>query len=257
MNDLQAMLRRLRKENGLTRDQAGASVKVSGSLIGAFESGRLIPKPDTARRLDEFYGTGDEIQKAAKAARDELNPWLRPWTDHEGRAVMLRWFEPLVIPGLLQTEAYARAMIACNPRMASRVDEAVERRLARQAVALDREDPVTLAAIIGEPALRIGDPKIMRPQLEHLVEMSHRPTVHIRVIPMSAGLHAGMAGPFVLASLPAGHHSAYLDDQLRGRVATDATDIGELGQIWEAVSELALPANQSRDLMLKVSHEYH
>nr|MDT0663057.1 helix-turn-helix transcriptional regulator [Micromonospora sp. DSM 115978] len=94
MNELREMLRRLRKERGLTRDQAGAAIKVSGSLIGAFESGRLIPKPDTAKRLDEFHGTGDDIQKAAKAAREELNPWLRPWTDQEERAAMLRTFEP-------------------------------------------------------------------------------------------------------------------------------------------------------------------
>jgi transcriptional regulator with XRE-family HTH domain len=255
MNDLQTKLRRLRSDKGLTRDQAGAAIKVSGSLISAFEQGRLIPQPDTAARLDAFHGTGDEIQRAAVAAREELAPWLRPWTDQEERAITLRTFEPVVIPGLLQTEAYARAIIACGTRMAPRVDEVTSRRLARQVAVLERAEPATLAAIIGEPALRIGDPKIMRPQLQHLIAQSHRATVHVRVIPMSAGLHAGLAGPFVLATLPGGRPAAYLDDQLRGRVVGEVGDVAELEQTWEAVSELALPASQSRDLILKVNDE--
>ncbi|MDG4831376.1 helix-turn-helix transcriptional regulator [Solwaraspora sp. WMMD1047] len=257
MSEFRELLRRLRKERGLTRDQAGAGVGFAGSTVAAWEAGRLIPKPDGAKRLDDFYGTGDEIQRAAAHAREELTPWLRPWTDQEARAVALRWFEPLVIPGLLQTDEYARAIVGCSPRMASRVDEVVGRRLARQAAALERPEPVTLAAIIGEPALRIGDPKIMRPQLERLMEVSHLPHMHVRVVPMAAGFHPGLAGAFVLASLPDGRSVAYLDDQLRGRVAPDPPDVSELAQTWEAICELALPANQSRDLILKVGHEQH
>jgi len=257
MTDLKNLLRSLRTKRGLTRGQVAAALRVSGSLVAAWEQGRLVPRDDMAAKLDELFSAGSDIQQAAEVARAELNPWLRPWMDQEERAVMLRTFEPLVIPGLLQTEAYARAVIASSPRMASRVDEAAGRRLRRQAAALDRDDPVTLAAIIGEPALLVGDPTIMRPQLEHLVTVSHRATVHVRVVPMSTGLHAGLGGPFVIATLPDGRGTAYLDDQLRGRVVPDAPDMAELGRAWEAVSELALPADQSRDLILKVSHEYH
>lgn len=163
----------------------------------------------------------------------------------------------MIIPGLLQTEAYARAIIGCSPRLAPQVDDSTARRLARQAAVLERPEPATLSAIIGEAALRHGDAELMRPQLAHLIDMGRRLTVHVRVIPMSAGLHAGLAGAFAIASLPAGHPTAYLDDQLRGRVVTDAGEVGELGQVWEALCERALPADQSRDLISKVINDAH
>ncbi|MFC6022489.1 Scr1 family TA system antitoxin-like transcriptional regulator [Plantactinospora solaniradicis] len=257
MNDLRELLRRERTKRGMTQDQAGAAIKVSGSSIGGFESGRMVPMPDTAKTLDDLFGTGDEIQRLSAEAREEAQaPWLRPWTDNERRATLLRWFEHSVIPGLLQTEDYARAILTVGPHTPEQVAEMTASRLARQAATLERPDPPTLAAIIGEPALRYGGPTIMKDQLEHLVDIGHRPTVHLRVIPGDVGLHAGLAGAFVVATLPGGSRLGYLDDQLRGRVVSDVDEVGDLERTWESLSAVALPRDQSRDIMLKVIDEY-
>lgn len=114
-----------------------------------------------------------------------------------------------------------------------------------------------LVAIVGEPALHHGDPAIMKQQLEHLVDIGHRSTVHIRVIPQDAGLHAGLTGAFVVAILPGGSRLGYLDDQLRGRTVSDTDEIGEMERTWESLSALALTCDQSRDLILRMIHDYH
>ncbi|MGI5213000.1 helix-turn-helix domain-containing protein [Plantactinospora sp. CA-290183] len=257
MSDLRELLRKQRGAKKLTQEQAGAAINVSGSLIAAFECGRAIPQPDTAERLDELFGTGDEFQRAAEVAREDAQaPWLRPWTENERRSLLLRTFQPNLIPGLLQTEAYTRAVL----RGGRLPDDAVERttqvRKDRQAATLDRPDPPMLTAIVGEAALRCGPPEIVKEQLDHLVDVGHRPRVQILVVPHSAGLHIGLSGPFVLATLPGGVWASYLDNQLRGQVVTDPDDLGQLEFAWEVVSGLALPVDQSRDLILKAVEEH-
>ncbi|AVT36338.1 hypothetical protein C6W10_07485 [Plantactinospora sp. BB1] len=257
VSDLREILRKQRAAKRLTQDQAGAAINVSGSLIAAFECGRLVPQPDTAERLDAFFGTGDEIRRTAETAREDAQaPWLRPWTDNEKRAVLLRTFEPNLIPGLLQTEAYSRAVL----RGTRLPDEAVERttqvRKDRQAATVDRVDPPMLTAVLGEAALHCGPPDVLKEQLDHLVDVGHRPRVQIRVVPRSAGLHGGLSGAFVLATLPGGVRAGYLDDQLRGRVVTDVDDLHGLELAWDIVSGLALPVDQSRDLIVKAVEEH-
>ncbi|MEE6261298.1 helix-turn-helix domain-containing protein [Plantactinospora sonchi] len=246
-----------RSRMGLTQDQAGAAIRVSGSLIAAIENGRLVPQPDTAAQLDELFGTGDEVQRAAEEAREDARPpWLRPWTEHEQRAVLLRTFEPMLIPGLLQTEAYARAVLAGGRLSPAEVDRTVQVRRERQAATVDRDDPPMLSAVIGEFALASGPPEVMRDQLKHLLDMSQRPKVQVLVVPRSAGLHAGLAGAFVLATLPGRGRAGYVDDQLRGRLVTDGGDLDRLEVSWEIVTGLALPVNLSRDLIAKAINDH-
>ncbi|AVT38043.1 DNA-binding protein [Plantactinospora sp. BB1] len=241
----------------MTQDQTGAVINVSASSVGAFENGRMVPMPDTAKALDELFNTGDEIQRLSTEARAEAQaPWLRPWTDNERRATLLRWFEHSLIPGLLQTADYARAILSAGPNRPAVVEEWTASRLARQAAVFDRDDPPTLSAIIGESALRFGNQSIMKDQLEHLVDIGDRSTVHIRVVPQGAGLHAGLTGAFVVATLPGGSRLGYLDDQLRGRVVADADEVGDLDLTWESLSAVALPRDQSRDVILRVIDDY-
>ncbi|MFC6015421.1 Scr1 family TA system antitoxin-like transcriptional regulator [Plantactinospora solaniradicis] len=241
----------------MTQDQTGAAVKVSGSLIAAIECGRVVPQPDTAERLDAFFGTGDEIQRAADAAREDAQaPWLRPWTENERRALLLRAFQPNVVPGLLQTEAYTRAVL----RGARLPEEAVERttqvRKDRQAATVDRPEPPMLTAVLGENVLHCGPPNVLKGQLEHLIVVGHRDRVQVLVVPSAVGFHPGLAVPFVLATLPGGARAGYLDDQLRGRVVTDPADLSGLELAWEIVTGLALPVDQSRDLIVKAVEEH-
>jgi len=257
MSTLREILREQRIRAKMTREQTGAAVGLSGASIAAFEQGRMIPQPDTARRLDEVFKTGDTIQRAAEEARDDARPtWLRPWTEHEQRATMLRCFEHSLIPGLLQTEAYTRALL----RSAMLPDDVIERttqvRRERQAATIGRANPPMLSAVICEVALTYGPAAILKEQLVHLIELSQRPQVQILIVPRSAGLHPGLAGAFVLATLPHRGRVVYLDDQLRGRTVTDGSDVDELERSWEIVRGLALPVSLSQELIMKAIDEH-
>ncbi|MFY1633275.1 DUF5753 domain-containing protein [Solwaraspora sp. WMMB335] len=211
----------------------------------------------TAVALDQLFGTGTRIQDLARDARGEaVAPWLRPWVDNEKRAVLLRTVEHSLIPGLLQTEAYARAIVSSGQHTPDQIDELVAIRMARQVAALQRAEPVTLTALVGEAALHLGDPAFMKDQLEHLVDIGHRFNVHIRVIPRRAGLHAGLTGACVLATLTGGAQIAYVEDQLQGRIAAANKDMADLIRTWEALSGIALTCAQSRNLILKVIDEH-
>lgn len=240
----------------MNQQRLADALSVSKSLIAGFETGRLIPQPDTAEDLDRIFETGDRIQEMSAEAHKNRQPWMRPWVEHERRATVLRTWQPTLVPGLLQTPEYARAILAAGPHTADEVEELTAGRLARQEATLGRERPVVLTAVIGEPALRYGPPEIVKPQLEHLIDIGHRPNVHIRVLPIESGLHAGLSGPFVIATQPDGSRVAYLDDQLAGRVATSVADVGTLEATWEGIASLALSAQPTRDFILGILDEF-
>ncbi|RKR87894.1 helix-turn-helix protein [Micromonospora pisi] len=244
-------------KSGITQDQAGTAINVSASLIAAIENGRLVPQPDTAAQLDDLFGTGDKVQRAANEARDDARPtWLRPWTDHEQRAVLLRTFESMLVPGLLQTEAYARAVLRGSRLSHDEVERTTQVRHERQAATVEQDDAPMLSAVLGEFALTCGPPDVLGPQLKHLLDMSERPKVQILVVPRSAGLHAGLAGAFVLATLPAKGRTGYVDDQLRGRLVVEGGDLDRLEVAWEIVTGLAVPVHLSRDLIVKAIEDH-
>lgn len=252
MSQLRKILRAQRAQRGMTQAKAGAAINVSGSLIAAIENGRLIPQPSTAAQLDEVFGTGDEIQRAADAARDDAQPpWLRPWTEQEAKATLLRTWEPHLIPGLLQMEAYTHAVLQGSRLPKRAVETTAQVRKERQAATLGRTEPPMISAIIGEAALRCGPPDVLKEQLVHILELSQLPHVQVLVVPWSAGLHAGLSGAFVIGNLPHRHRVAYADDQIRGHVVTDGQDLDRLELAWEIVTGLALPVHLSRDLIMK------
>lgn len=251
VSDLRKIMREQRAKLGLTQAKTGRAINVSGSQIAAIENGRLIPQPPTAARLDALFGTGNEIQKAAEAARNDAQPlWLRPWTEQEAKATLLRAWEPSLIPGLLQTEAYTLAVLRGSRLPKQAVERTAQVRKDRQAATLGRADPPMLSAIIGEAALMCGPTDVLKEQLEHVLRMTELPHVQVLVVPWSAGLHAGLSGAFVIATLPNRHRVAYVDDQLRGRVVA-GPEVERLELAWEIVSGLALPVHLSRDLIKK------
>lgn len=113
-----------------------------------------------------------------------------------------------------------------------------------------------LSAIIGETALRCGPRDVLKEQLQRLSEVSHLSHVQVLVVPWAAGVHAGSQGAFVLATLPGKGRAGYVDDQLRGRLVTDAKDLDQLELSWEIVAGLALPVYQSRDFIEKAIKDH-
>lgn len=256
MNNLPALLKKLRAEQGLTQDQVGEAVRISGSSIAAFETGRQIPQPDTSVRLDEVLNSGDQVQRASVDAREAARPgWFRAWAGAEERAATLRYHETSLVPGLLQTEEYARSVLDNGLRGLGEVEEKLAVRMERQAAILDRENPPTCAFTMDAAALRCGPPDVAKQQLEHLVDIGKRSNIFIHVIPESAGVHPGRSGSFALAMLDNGAVAGCLEDLLEGRTVTDAQTLIELDRLWHAISAVALPCDQSRDLILKMVNE--
>ncbi|MDG4789053.1 helix-turn-helix transcriptional regulator [Micromonospora sp. WMMD1102] len=254
---LPARIRALRTERKLSQDRLAVAIGVSKSTVQYFEAGKLIPQEGTAQRLDGVFGTDSEIQGLAKTAHEDLRPWLRPWAENVRRAILLRSWEPLLIPAPLQREPYMREMFAGVPANVGRVEDLVADRAARQAAVLDQNPPVTISCIIAEFALRRGSRDVMKDQLGYLVDIGHRPFVTVRVLPdVAGGLHAGLGGPISLATLRDGRRISYLDDQLQGKVVASVRDVGDLELSWESINGLAMTTDQSRDLLLEVLNEH-
>jgi Domain of unknown function (DUF5753) len=170
------------------------------------------------RALLELYGvTGPERNGLIQLARDARQPgWWHSFRDVlpnpyevyiglEAGAAAIRNFEPVVVPGLLQTEDYARAAFRNGPRELDRddVERRVEVRMARQKI-LTRADRPRLWAVIDEAVIRrvVGGPEVMRGQLRHLIDGAGQGRTTIQVVPYSAGAHAGTTGPFVILQFP-------------------------------------------------------
>jgi hypothetical protein len=184
---------------------------------------------------------------------------FRSFVEHEEKATELRMFEHSLVPGLLQTEDYARATLERQPNVTQdQVSEWLAARMARQAV-LTRKTPrpPLVWAVLDEAVLyrEVGGPKVMHDQLMHLVAASELPNVTIQILPSSAGGHSGLLGAFIIADFPAEQSIVFLDDLLGGRVAEDATAVSEAAVHFSSLRSEALPKAASRDLILKVAEE--
>lgn len=206
----------------------------SPSVIAKLETCRTFPSPGHAKQADAALKTPGTFQRLRKAMIDgAYEAWVRAYLEIEQRATVLRTWQPLVLPGLVQTEAYARALIRAGRPGDSdaEIEQLVMARMARQSI-WDREDPPPpmLCAVIGEGVLRqrVGDAAIMREQLGRLAEAARGPRVVIQVMPAAADAHPGMLGPFEVASFEDGPDAAYLDNALTGQVTERRKEVARV-----------------------------
>nr|MDT0657280.1 helix-turn-helix transcriptional regulator [Micromonospora sp. DSM 115978] len=213
MTDLPAKLRQLRKERKITQITVARAITASKSLITAFETGRLIPQYETVDRLDRFYGTGDELSRMSAEAVAERErqrdrqlrqlPVFDSWADIEAAATMLRSFQPMFVPGLLQTEGYTLSAFESTVNLdQSQIQRHVSDRLARQEILL-REHAPQFAAVIDQTVLRrrVGGPPVMREQCQAILKACELRHVSVQIVPDDAGAYTGMNGPFVLGTV--------------------------------------------------------
>jgi transcriptional regulator with XRE-family HTH domain len=181
------MLRYHRERAGLSRPELARQVNKSVSLIQAIELGQRVATPDVTTDLEQALATEGALSRLRDEIGDGLGyqpypAWFQDWLISEREAKKLRWFEPMLVPGLLQTEAYARAIFLARFGMtADEVDENVAARLKRHEI-LARDQPTTLWVIVDEAVLRrpVGGPKVMREQVNHLIDVAQRPTCPYR-----------------------------------------------------------------------------
>jgi transcriptional regulator with XRE-family HTH domain len=253
-----AMLRFYRTRAGLTQDQLAALAHVSGKLISAYENGWRVPTRPTTTDIDAVADLRSD--GALIALWDQFEhgmnyqaypDWFQDWPEREAAAITLRGFEPIVVPGLLQTDMYARA-IFCSKIGATdhEVDQLVAARLKRQAI-LTREQPPTLWVILDEAVLRrpVGGPQVMLEQLGRLIEAAQRPNIVIEVIPAIVGAHEGLSGGFAIADFKAEPSVAYQETAIQGQVVQDSELVSTLITKWTTLGTEALPRRASLTLL--------
>lgn len=213
---LRAELRNARQDADLTQDQVAEAMEWSPSKIIRIEAGSVGVSANDMKELLRLYNITDpkrvnELLTLAREARERLTtyrdapPRLSQFVDYEAAASAIRGFQPLLVPGLLQTEDYARAIIqALMPQSPkTQVEALVKVRMQRQEK-LTRADPVELLFVLDEAVLRrqVGGRDAMRRQVGHLVEMANRKNVTLEVVRFDVGVHSGMQGPFVIFEFP-------------------------------------------------------
>ncbi|MBE1491138.1 helix-turn-helix domain-containing protein [Plantactinospora soyae] len=249
-------LRRQRALRGMSQEEFGKRANYSASTVSAVETGtRPIDMP-YAKRADEILETGGLFVSLLKAAQRDSEPiWFKRWLDAERAATQLRNYHPTLIPGLLQTENYARAVLRFDAtRPEEEVEKLVASRLERQEI-LTRDHPPLAIFVLDESALRRRD-AIMAEQFRHLIRMAELPYVQLHLVPADAGLYVGLSGQLALARSADGNWVGTLENQLADFVVGDEDGIATLLGRWEGVRGVALPQNLSLALLKEVESQH-
>jgi transcriptional regulator with XRE-family HTH domain len=257
-----AELRYYRTRTGLSQKDLASRANVSHDVISKIETGERPPAEDFPPRLDavpdlDTRGALTRLWDHLKRGQKQrLHGWFQQWADIEAEATVLRSYEPLIVPGLLQTEDYARAILSARPDgNLDDLEEQVTARLARQAV-LDRPDAPQLWCVLDEGVLHraIGGSKVMRSQLYRLADVAEHPKTTIQVI-RSGGAHAGLLGGFVVADLDGRPPVAYLETAAEGQVSDSPSVTGHVAIRFDRLRAEAESWAASRDLIRKVAEE--
>ena len=252
-------LRAQRELAGLSREELAAKLRFSASLVSMIETGHRTPSPDFAVRCDAAFSCPGTFARLEKRLRNvPFSSGFRPFQPYESEAVSLRLFEHVLVPGLLQTEQYARAVLETHPNTSEDViQERVAARLSRQEI-LAREDPPppVLWVLLDENVLtrEVGRPKIMHDQLVHLAEVARRPNITVQVIPCTV-VHPGLLGAFAIAGLDGMSPIVYLETGHDGQTLEDPDVGARMSVRFDALRTEALPGRASLSLIEKVAEE--
>lgn len=269
-----AQLRRLREAAAVPRRRAARAIQIPDAKLGRIELGRVGIDEDDVVKLLELYGIYERDERDAlltvvreagqpgwlQAYSNSMPAWFRPYVDLEEAAGVIRTYEVQFVPGLLQTEDYARAVIGqgvSRPRSAE-VERRVELRMRRQNI-LTRDGPTRLWAVIDEAALRrpIGGRDVTRAQLRALHEAARLEHVTVQVMPFQVGGHAGEAGAFTILRFPEPElpDIAYIE-QLTGAMYLEKDDdMDHYGAAMERLCVQSASPEESMDLISKIIRE--
>ena len=261
---LMAELNRLRTDVGLSRAEVAQRVGLTDSTLWRYETGMTRPKPGDVAILLDVYGVQgterEELIEMAKHARKRgwwhrhrqtLKPGFDSYIGLEAAASVVRTFQTTAVPGIMQTEAYARAVteqaaIAVAP---DSVDEMVFVRMSRQELIARPDSPLQVVAVLDESALRreVGGLEVMDEQRRRLLELAKYPNITLRVLPFSRGAHAGMDGQFNLLEFPekADPDVVYLEQAGSGLVLEDPEDVRRYTLMFGSLLSKALKPDES------------
>jgi transcriptional regulator with XRE-family HTH domain len=268
-------LRRLREAAGLTGEDVGKQLGWSVSKVSRIEKARAaVPWSDVSDLLD-VYGVEDATRAALiQLCKDsKQQAWWQPYNDVlasfknlanyidlESAASSLRMYTPLTVPGLLQTEDYARAITTTAGPLEltdAEIERRVELRLQRQAI-IAKDPPLRLWAILDEAALHreVGGTEVMRGQLQHLSQIARRPEITLQVIPYDVGAHVAMARGFSIFSFSDGPDMLYVEMVIGTLYLDREVDISASSLHFDHIRAKAHTAINSYKLINEISRSY-
>ncbi|MFJ3280092.1 helix-turn-helix domain-containing protein [Streptomyces halstedii] len=254
-----SMLRKFRTKAGWTQRELGDRIPIAHSRIAQFELGNETPVPDVAQALDRLLkADGDLLDLWQHVVRTPIPDWARRYVNLEPQASKIRKYMAHTVPGLLQTEAYGRALLGvARPREDSKVEELLAARLARQGILGESGAPV-LWTILDEAVLRrrVGSRATMREQMERLLRATGKfQHVVLQVLPFDQGEHTFLNGSATVLSFLDRPDVAYLESSYSGELVEHAPTVAEYALAFDYLQALALPPEESADLIRSAAKE--
>ncbi|MGW0753797.1 helix-turn-helix domain-containing protein [Streptomyces sp. NPDC002587] len=246
-----------RKRAGLTQEQLAPLIGYSVQYVGSVEQGRRHPSRNFISKTEAVLDTFGVIGIAARqlARRRGLASWFRRWAELEELAVTLNTYECRSVPGLIQTESYARALIGdvLPPPTPEEVEARIVARLARQQL-LTRTPYTVFSFIIDEAVIQrqTGGPAVTRELIDHLLECARLPNVDLQIMPLISPEHAGLGGAFQLLETDEHEWVGYSEGQQSGRVLTDPKDVSLLHQRYAKLRIQALNPADGAGLLMRM-----
>ncbi|MFI1092816.1 helix-turn-helix domain-containing protein [Streptomyces sp. NPDC020917] len=249
-----AFLQALREHAGYSREEFAAVVRFSKHTVASVEQGRRIPDVDFVERSEQATGNTGALRSAARhiARQPGLASWFRRWARLESHAITLYTYECRLIPGLLQTEAYARRLFdqRLPPLSDADIDAQLAARLDRQR--LLKERPHTAFGFVLDEHLftrTTGGSAVTRELIDHVLEVGAQRNVEVQVLPTSVDVHPGLDGPIVLQETPENRWFAYNEGQETGQFISDPKVVSVLQQRYVKLRAQALTSEDSTSLL--------
>ncbi|MFF0104541.1 helix-turn-helix domain-containing protein [Streptomyces hirsutus] len=253
-------LRKLRVRAGFTQRGLGDLIPIAHSRIAQFELGKETPPEDVNARLDEILeADGDLVDLWTHIKRTPIPDWARKFVAYEARANAMHKYMAHSVPGLLQTEAYAREVLRHGQPWCTvgEIEENVAARLGRQSL-LRKPQPPLLWVVLDESVIRrpVGGPTVMREQLASVLEAARAPHIEVQVLPFVAGAHSAMGGSLTLLSFDNAPDVAYLEAGHSGELVEDRAMVTRHSHRYDLVHARALPPEASVALIRRAMKEY-
>ncbi|MFC9746901.1 helix-turn-helix domain-containing protein [Streptomyces niveus] len=252
-------LRLLRTARGESLRQLGERLGWDWSLFGKMEKGETLGGPEVVQALDTYYGTPGLLLALWELAVSDKSQFLEGYRRYmalEADATSLWHFAVSVLPGLLQTEGYARELLVAGGLKGEELDQQVEARMGRRDL-LEGDSAPPFRSVLSEAVLRtpLHDVAEWRTQLQHLVEMFERPDVTLHVLPFSAGPYGLDSTALMFLRLPDGRTVAYTENAYRGELIEESNSVDWLQRGYDQARDLALSPAESRKFVLRMLEE--
>ncbi|GGR46327.1 transcriptional regulator [Streptomyces roseolus] len=251
------VLKAFRKRAGLTQEQFAPRVGYSVPMVASIEQGRRVPSKKFVDKAEEVLDAFGVIRAAAKhlTRRAGLAKWFEEWAELEPQAVTLYTFESRLVPGLLQTPAYARTLFEKQlPAMSDdKIETNLAARLERTSILTERPETI-YSFIVEEYALRrqVAEPDVMREQIDHILALGERRNIDIQIMPLSRGHHAGLDGPMCLLETEKNVWYAYSEGQGTGQLTSEAKEVSILQQRYARMRAQALSVEATVGLLREI-----